>query len=109
MRDALYVNGVYASVLEEIVRVQSAVPDQPLFLQPYSESQIKLLADKPPTADDPVRLFLSTTDDLAHVSYAAEIIDWHDKRGLPAPVRSVFNTLVAAFQPGETNIYSRGV
>lgn len=40
MRDALYLNGVFYSVLQEIVAVQSAVPDQPLFLQPYSDSQI---------------------------------------------------------------------
>ncbi len=109
MRDALYLNGVYTSVLEEIVKIQSAVPDQPLFLQPYSESQIRYLADDPPSADDPVRLFLSTTDDLAHVSYVAEIVDWHDKNGLPTLARHVFDTIIAAFQPGETKIYSRGV
>ena len=65
--------------------------------------------DDPPSADDPVRLFLSTTDDLAHVSYVAEIVDWHDKNGLPTLARHVFDTIIAAFQPGETKIYSRGV
>jgi hypothetical protein len=109
MSDALYLNGVYRTVLEEIVRVQSAVPDQPLFLQPYSESQIKMLAEHPPTADNPVRVFVSTTDDLAHVIYAAEIIDWHDKRGMPAAVRHIFDKLIDTFQRGETKIYDRGV
>ena len=33
--DAIYVNGVFDSVLREIVAIQTAVPEQILFMQPY--------------------------------------------------------------------------
>ena len=38
--EALFINGVYESVLEEICRTQSVLPDQILFLQPYSSRPI---------------------------------------------------------------------
>ena len=109
MRDALYLNGVFESVLNEIAAVQSVVPDLPLFLQPYSDNYVALLAKDPPTADDPVRLFASTSDDLAHVRYVAEIIGWADKRTMSNSVKHVFERLIGAFQPGEKNFYEKGV
>ena len=109
MRDALYLNGVFDSVLKEIVKVQSAVPDQPLFLQPYANDYISILAKNPPTVEDPVRLFVSTSDDLTRVRYVGEIVGWGDKQSMPTDVKHVFEGLLGTFQPGEKNFYDKGV
>jgi hypothetical protein len=109
LRDGLFINGVFDGVLGEIIEVHSAFPDQPLFLQPYSNSQVSALAKAPPTADDPVPLFISTTDDLVHVRYIGEIIGWDDKRTISPAKRRVFNTLIDSFQPNEKNLYDKGV
>src|SRR3954470_16988600 len=109
MRDALYINGVFDSVLKEIVKVQSAVPDQPLFLQPYANAYVSILAKSPPTTEDPVRLFVSISDDLSAVRYVGEIIGWGDKGTMPPNVKHVFERLLQTFQPGEKNFYEKGV
>lgn len=109
MRDALYLNGVFDSVLKEIVKVQSAVPDQPLFLQPYANAYVSILAKQPPSPEDPVRVFISISDDLPRVRYAGEIIGWGDKHSMPMNVKHVFEALLRTFQPGEKNFYDKGV
>jgi len=109
MRDALYINGVYDGVLQEIVTVQSAVPEQVLFLQPYSDSQISMLAKLPPTTDDPVQLYVSTTDDLTHVRYYGEVVGWENKVTIAPARKSIFERLIKEFQPGEKNLYEKGV
>lgn len=63
-QEALFINGVYAEPLREILSIQIELPEQILFLQPYSSNAISRLRDEPPTIDDPMQLFISITTDL---------------------------------------------
>jgi 5-methylcytosine-specific restriction protein A len=104
--EALFLNGVYESVLIEILAVQQACPDQVLFLQPYkSHRMVRLNPDAggvPPTADDPMRLFISVSGKLNHVCYEAEIVGYDDKRAIATDRAAVISKLLETFQPGET-------
>ncbi|WP_456425514.1 hypothetical protein [Rhodocaloribacter sp.] len=103
--EALFINGVYESVLEEILLVQRLLPEQIMFLQPYSSGTIVHLRDDPPTVDDPMQLFLSITTDLSTVHYAAEIVGWDDKRTLSPKKRNVLKRLIWTMQPNEGGLY----
>ena len=103
--EALFINGVYESVLEEILRTQSVLPDQILFLQPYSSRPIVDLQKSPPTADNPMQLFLSTTTDLSRVQYVGEIVGWNDKRTLPSENRLLIEQIIKLLQPEERDLY----
>jgi hypothetical protein len=104
-QQALFINGVYESVLEEILKTQSVLPEQILFLQPYGPRPILDLQHSPPSVDDPMRLFLSTTDDLGHVRYTAEIVGWDDKTLLTGERRAAIERVLNALQPGEHGLY----
>ena len=80
------------------------LPDQIMFLQPYSSETIIHLRDDRPTADDPMRLFLSITTDLPTVHYVAEIVGWDDKRTLSEEKRNVLNRLIWTLQPDEEDL-----
>jgi hypothetical protein len=56
-----------------------------------------------------MRVFISISDDLAHIHYIGEVMGWYDKRNLSPAVKRVFETLVREFQPGEKNFYDKGV
>ena len=103
--EALFLNGVYEEVLRDILRIQSVLPEQILFLQPYSGRPMVRLRDNPPTVESPMRLFLSTTTDLATVSYMAEIVGWDDKRMLSDKKRRVLNRIIYCLQPTEDGVY----
>jgi hypothetical protein len=103
---ALFINGIFESVLEEILQMQTILPDQIMFLQPYAEKTIRQLRENPPSVDSPVRLFASTTNDLATIHYQAEIVGWDDKRTLSKESKEVINRLIAALQPGERELYN---
>lgn len=103
--EALFINGVFESVLEEILLVQRWLPEHIMFLQPYSSDPIVHLRDNPPTIDDPTHLFLSITTDLPTIHYAAEIVGWDDKRTLPEEKHDAVNRLIWTLQPGETGLY----
>lgn len=102
---ALFINGVFESVLEEILQVQSVLPEQIMFLQPYSGNVIKELRENPPSVESPMRLFVSTTDSLATICYQADIVGWEDKRVLPETKKQVINRLIATLQPGDKELY----
>lgn len=105
--DALFLNGVYQSVLDEILAVQSVLPEQIMFLQPYKSQAIVRLRDDRPSVDDPMRLLISLTTSLATVGYAAEIVGWDDKRQLPGtPRHRVLNRLICTLQPNEGGLYN---
>ena len=104
--EALFINGVFESVLKEILRIQSVLPEQVLYLQPHSAHTITKLRSDPPTIDDPMRLFMSTTTDLTNISYTAEIVGWNDKRTLTKSKRRILNEIIAALQPGEGDLYN---
>jgi hypothetical protein len=82
MSKALFLNGVYEQILEEITHSQTANPGLTCYLQPYSTSRIKLLDDSNPTPEDPVNLYISTTAKLNLVEFQAKIVGWQDKRQL---------------------------
>jgi hypothetical protein len=106
MRDyALFLNGVYGNVLEEILRIQQRMPDLTLYLQPYSGSRIVMLAEDPPSPAHPVQLFLSTTEDLPTVHYMCDIVGWEDKRKLSKFRLDQLNRTLSEFQPADTEIY----
>jgi len=106
MRDeALFINGIWEDVLQDILAIQTHLPEQILYLQPYSGSRIVHLAENPPTINDPVRLFASVTDDLARVHYVGEIVGWDDKRKLADQKRRLLNRIVYSFQWTEDGVY----
>lgn len=97
--EALFINGMYESVLQEIMQVQSEILEESFFLQPYSPKRIRKLWKDPPTVETPMQLFLSTTEELATVRYEAEIVGWDDKRTLSEAKRDVLNSLITRLQP----------
>jgi hypothetical protein len=104
---ALFLNGVYDNVLQDILGIQAHLPEQILYLQPYSGGRIKDLADDPPSIEDPVRLFASITDDLAVVHYTAEIVGWDDKRELGEAKLEVLERVIYPLQPTESGVYGK--
>ena len=102
---AFFLNGVYDNVLREILASQSAHPGEIFFLQPYKSHRMTAFADNPPTPEDSVRVYISTTDDLNHVRYVAEIVNWEDKGQIPPDRRSLLNKRIRKLQPEEKEIY----
>ncbi len=109
--EGIFINGVYSKVLSDIFRVQNLVPEQILYLQPFSGQRIVELSDNPPSTDFPIRLFLSLTDDLPTVRYTCEIVSWNDKRELTGRKRKIIDTVIRSFQPTEDGVYAvaRGI
>jgi len=62
--EALFINGVFESVIEEILLIQVHLPEHVMYMQPYASSPITHLRDDPPTPEDPVRVYISVTTDL---------------------------------------------
>jgi hypothetical protein len=108
MRDeALFINGVFDAVLRDIEAVQQAVPEQVLYLQPYSEDPIVRLYKWAPSLESPVVAYFSTTDDFSTVSYEAEIVGVRDKTELPDTSREVISKVIGQLQPTEPGVYMR--
>lgn len=105
MEKALYINGVYEDVLDEIMKSQEKNPGKTFYLQPYSESTIKQLKQEPPTPDSPLPLYISTTAQLNQICYSADIIGWEDKNEISAERVAVLNEHIKLFQPKEGEIY----
>jgi 5-methylcytosine-specific restriction protein A len=103
--EALFLNGVFESVLEEILQTQSVLPEEILFLQPHSSRPIVNLQLSPPSVDDPMQLFMSISTDLPRVRYVAEIVGWDNKQSLPAAKRAALERILKALQPGEGGLY----
>jgi len=105
MQKALFLNGVYRSVLDEILSAQKTSPASVYYLQPYSSEKIKLLYESELTKDNPMSLYISTTDSLGMISYSADVIGWEDKREIPSNRLQVLNQHIQKWQPGEEEIY----
>jgi 5-methylcytosine-specific restriction endonuclease McrA len=102
---ALFLNGVYENVLKQIVASQPTHPGEVFFLQPYKSHRIKVFAESPPSPKEPVRVYISTTNDLKHVHYVAEIVHWEDKRTIPPDRLRLLNKRIRKLQPKEKEIY----
>src|SRR3990172_3086939 len=105
MQKALFINGVYESVLAEIINSQERNPGMVFYLQPYSSSLIKQLKNSPPDLEISLPLYLSTTNQLNQICYTTEIVGWEDKRGLSQERLDFLNRHIKQFQPGEGEIY----
>lgn len=105
MDKALYINGVFEDVLEEILGSQEKHPDKIYYLQPYSESSIKQLKEAPPTEVSPLPLYISTTTQLNQICYSAVIVGWEDKNEIPSERMAILNAHIKQFQPKEGEIY----
>ena len=105
--NALFINGIFRTVLDKILETQAGNPDHTLFLQPESGSPIVMLKNSPPTPEDPVTLYASTTDDLSMVSYTAEIANWEDKTTLSQARIEQVNGILVLHQQGEGTLYDQ--
>ena len=104
---AFFLNGVYDTVLREILASQGAHPGEIFFLQPYKSHSMAAFADSPPSSEESIRVYISTTDDLNHVRYAAEIVNWEDKRLIPPDRLRLLNKRIRKLQPEEKEIYMK--
>ncbi len=105
METALFINGVYEDVLDEIIKSQETKPGMAFYLQPYSTSSIKQLKNSPPDLQSPVPLYLSTTVQLNQICYMAEIVGWEDKNELAQERLAFLNDHIKKYQPNEEKIY----
>ncbi len=71
--NAFFENGVYESVLEEILEAQKIKSNITCYIQPYSTGKIVFLNKIKPSKDNPITFYISTTSNLSSVSYTAEI------------------------------------
>ena len=105
MTTALFINGIYDSVLTEILAAQEARGGGVSYLQPYKGQVITMLREGAPNPKNRIRLYISTTANLSNICYTAEIIGWEDKRELSARRRSTINKHLRSLQPGEKNLF----
>jgi 5-methylcytosine-specific restriction endonuclease McrA len=105
MERALFLNGIFKDVLDEIVLAQRNKPDLVCFLQPYSSEKIRLLNERQFSTGDSIPLYVSTTDDLGRVSYTADIVGWEDKRSIAPDRLRNLNAHIQQYQPNEQEIY----
>jgi len=104
MPTALFINGVFEDVLDEILDEQTKDPTQPHFLQPYSAGTITLLAKEPPTDQKRRTLYLSVTTSLGLISHHAEIVAWRDKRKLGEAELETLNKEIKQVQPNQKDM-----
>ena len=64
-----------------------------------------MLKKSPPTPQNPVRVYMSTTDNLQQISYTAEIIGWEHKELLTTARRKSVRNHLKRYQPGEINLF----
>ena len=102
---ALYLIGVYESVLDEIRSAQETKSDLVCYLQPFASKKISALAKDPPGPETPIRLYISTTTSLPLVSYQASLVAWELKSELTAERLAMLNEHIDKYQPGEQEIY----
>jgi len=107
MTDALFLNGVFEEVLEEILLAQEKNKNLTCYIQPYSDGRIKMLAEDIPSEQAPIRFYISLTTSFNTVSYTANITGWDDKRELVKDkVRlDKINTDIKKYQPTAVEVY----
>lgn len=101
---ALFINGIFDSVLADIVAAHSRQPGLTLFLQPFTGSPIVRLRDNMPSPEVPLTLYASTTGDLATISYTADIVGWENKRTINPARRDEVDAVLARYQHTEPGL-----
>ncbi len=102
----LFIRGIFRSVLNEILQAQSECSDFTAYLQPYAGAPIKILRDNLPTFGSPIRLYLSTSEQPATVSFTADIVGWKDKTALSDTEKCRIERIIEKYQPGEGGLYN---
>jgi hypothetical protein len=64
-----------------------------------------MLRKNPPTANSPVTLYVSTTENLSKICYTAEIIKWEDKRELSESRRQTVLRSLETYQTNECGLF----
>jgi 5-methylcytosine-specific restriction enzyme A len=105
--EALFINGIFESVLEEIIESQKKNKDESFFLQPYKAQPIKLLKKMAKNTNFSVPLYISTSNNINYICYYAEIIGWEDKRELSKDQKRLeeLNEKIRKLQKNERRIY----
>jgi|APLak6261659120_1056016.scaffolds.fasta_scaffold00896_2 5-methylcytosine-specific restriction enzyme A len=107
MNQALFINGVYESVLEEILKAQSKKKDLICYLQPYSSGNIKHLKENDFNKNSSITFYLSITSSLNQVCYIAEIVGWYNKKALLNDKEKLaeIQNQISIHQPIQQNVY----
>ena len=105
MKKALFLNGVFETVFQEILKAQKQHPGQTFFLQPYSQGRIVVLDDHTPTVSKPIPVYISTTSGLEMISFQAEIVGWEDKQSISKERKAELDALIREYQPTEREVY----
>lgn len=106
--EALFINGVFEGVLNDIVDAQAANPGLVCYLQPYKPALIKRLQEDPPSKDLPWKLFMSLTNALGEMRFEADIVEWYDKSKLSDNEIATINQHFLEYQPRERGIHFGG-
>lgn len=108
---ALFMNGVYKGVFDEILNTQKKHPDNVFYLQPYSSSYISKFRKNHPSKDNPIKLYASLTKDPNLVQFEATIVGWIDKISLfqeqNLSQQSTINDEINTYQPNEEGLYQK--
>lgn len=107
MSKSLFLNGVYETTLDEIVKAQTKHPGTICYLQPYKGEKMRLLAEEAPSTERPIEFYASLTDSLGQVHYRGSIVGWTDKRELtndPERLQQL-DAHISKFQPSEGKIH----
>ncbi len=107
MNYAIVFNGVFESVLEEIITAQNINDDLTCFLQPYSSRTIVKLKNDQPSAESPITAYFSITTELSKILYKGNIVGWENKQQLSPERLSYLNNHIKEHQPDEEEIYMR--
>jgi len=104
---ALFSNGVFVDVLEEILTAQNNDKDLVCYLQPYSGRIIKFLEKNDFNKNSSVTFYLSTTTNLNQICYTADIIGWDNKKNLINEKEKLekYNRQIAQNQPIQQRVY----
>jgi 5-methylcytosine-specific restriction endonuclease McrA len=102
---SLFINGIFESVLLEILDAQIGLGGGEFFIHPHSGRMIVMLRANQPTPEKPIKLYLSTTKQLSQICYVAEIIRYEDKRILSDTRRAEVQKHLEEFQPGEVSFF----
>lgn len=102
---ALFINGIPDAVLTEILEAQRVQGGGDFYIQPFAGQIIKMLQESNPSPTKPVRLYVSSSENLSQIRYTALIVGWKDKRGLEADEKAVVRQHFEKHQPGELNLF----
>ena len=105
---ALFMSGNYKDNLQKIADVQAEDPEQVLFIQPHGNRRIAYLRNNPPSVDDPVTMYCSTSKEKNVVHFTGEVVGWDDKTTISPQKREVIDKVIKTLQAPEPGVYDVG-